>query len=83
VALVFPVEVVPVGLVPVGLVAAELVPVRLVPVDDVPVEVGLVEVVPVEDAELVRSLSSVASWPDRPCWRVSSRDSSFRTTRCP
>jgi hypothetical protein len=78
VALVFPVEVVPVELVPVGLVAAEDVPVEVGLV-----EVGLVEVVPVEDAELVTSLSSVASWPDRPCWRVSSRDSSFRTTCCP
>jgi hypothetical protein len=67
---------------------AEVVPVGLVPVDDVPVEVGLVEFglvedAPVEDAELVRSLSSAASWPDRPCWRVSSSDSSFRTTCCP
>jgi hypothetical protein len=88
VALVFPAEVVPVGLVPVGLVPVGLVPVGLVPVElvpaeDVPVEVGLVEDVPVEDAELVRSLSSAASWLDRPCWRVSSRDSSFRTTCCP
>jgi hypothetical protein len=73
VALVFPAEVVPV----------ELVPMELVPAEDVPVEVGLVEDVPVEDAELVRSLSSAASWPDRPCWRVSSCDSSFRTTCCP
>jgi hypothetical protein len=78
VALVFPAEVVPVVLVPVGLV-----PVGLVAAEDVPVEVGLMEDVPVEDAELVRSLSSAASWPDRPCWRVSSRDSSFRTTCCP
>ena len=49
-------------------------------VEVVLLEVEPAEAVPVEDAELVRSLSSAVSWPDRPRWRSNSCDSSLRTT---
>jgi hypothetical protein len=73
--LVFPAEAVPVEVFP-----AEAVPVEVFPAEAVPVEVFPAVVVVVEDAALVRSLSSAVSWTDRPCWRVNRCDSSFRTS---
>ena len=63
-------------------VPAEDVPVAVVvpAVEPVPAEAVPVEAVPVEATTLVMSVSSAVSWPDRPCSRVSSCDSSFKTS---
>jgi len=71
-----PAEVVPDGALPAPAVPAETEPEVDGPAVEVPPVAPVVEVV----ANVVRSLSSEVSWPDKPCCRTSSCDSSRRTS---